>query len=90
MLGGEKNLEYTSFAFTWDMVATCFWASRNRYFGQLVGKGKTPSEAYDILKSEKKHAEWYETLKGIWEKILANKNLKYFWEIVKIFLHKKN
>jgi hypothetical protein len=43
-----------------------------------------------MLKSEKKHAEWYETLKWVWEKILANKNLKYFWEIVKIFLEKKN
>lgn len=90
MLGWGKNLEYTSFAFTWDMVATCFGASRNRYFGQLVGKGKTPLEAYEILKSEKKHAEWYETLKWVWEKILANKNLKYFWEIVRIFLEKKN
>jgi glycerol-3-phosphate dehydrogenase len=39
------------------MVATCFGASRNRYFGQLVGKGKTPREAYEMLKSEKKHAE---------------------------------
>ena len=86
ILGWEKNLDFESFAFTWDMVATCFWFSRNRYFGQLVGKWHTPLQAYEILKSEKKHAEWYETLKWVWEKILANKNLKYFWEIVKIFM----
>lgn len=85
MLGWEKHLDFTSFAFTWDMVATCFWFSRNRYFGQLVWGGKTSQEAYEILKLENKHAEWYETLKGIWEKILANKNLKYFGEIVRIF-----
>ncbi len=85
MLGGEKNLDFTSFAFTGDMIATCFGASRNRYFGQLVWSWKTSLEAYEILKSEKKHAEWYETLKGIWDKILKNKKLKYFGEIVRIF-----
>lgn len=86
MIDWEKNLDFTSFAFTGDMVATCFWFSRNRYFWQLVWKWHTPLEAYEILKSEKKHAEWYETLKWVGEKILANKNLKYFWEIVKIFM----
>jgi glycerol-3-phosphate dehydrogenase len=45
------------------MIATCFGNSRNKYFGKLVGGGMTPTEAYEQLKIEKKHAEGFETLK---------------------------
>jgi glycerol-3-phosphate dehydrogenase len=65
LLGGNNTLDYGDFALGGDMIATCFGNSRNKYFGKLVGTGKTPTEAYDQLKEEKKHAEGYETLKGI-------------------------
>ena len=45
------------------MIATCFGNSRNKYFGKLVGSGKTSEEALGQLKEEKKHAEGFETLK---------------------------
>ena len=70
----------------WDIIATCFWNSRNRYFWNLVWTWKTSFESYEILKSEKKHAEWFETLKWLKEIILKDKRLKEYKNIVKIFL----
>ena len=65
LLGGSDALDYGDFSLGWDMIATCFGNSRNKYFGKLVWEGKTPLEAYAQLKEQKKHAEGFETLKGI-------------------------
>ena len=85
-LNWEKNIKFIDFAFLWDIIATCFWESRNRYFWNLVWTWKTSFESYEILKSEKKHAEWFETLKWLKEIILKDKRLKEYKNIVKIFL----
>lgn len=85
LLWWDESVNFWDFSLGWDLIATCFWNSRNRYFWNLVGKGKTPFEAEQILKTEKKHAEWYYTILGIKDVISQNKNLKEFWKIVEIF-----
>jgi len=84
-LWGDKNIDFKEFALWWDIIATCFWNSRNRYFWKLVWEGKTVKDALEILKLEKKHAEWYETLKWI-SKIIKESDLKEFKKIVQIFI----
>nr|MDD3720407.1 hypothetical protein [Candidatus Gracilibacteria bacterium] len=67
LLGGSDSIEFERFAIGGDLIATCFGNSRNRYFGRLIGEGRTTKETLDILASEKKMAEGYETLKGVYE-----------------------
>jgi glycerol-3-phosphate dehydrogenase len=83
--GWEENINFSDFFLGGDLIATCFGDSRNRYFWKIVWEGKSPKEAEEILKQEKKHAEWYYTILWIKDKILKNKNLVEFWKIVKIF-----
>ena len=86
LLGGSPILDYGEFALGGDMIATCFGNSRNKYFGKLVGAGKTPIEAYEQLKSEKKHAEGFETLKGIAKFLEGKEGFKEIKKIIDIFL----
>lgn len=81
----EENINFSDFSLGWDLIATCFWNSRNRYFWKLVWEGKTPIEVEQILKQEKKHAEGYYTILWIKDIILKNKDLVEFWKIVEIF-----
>jgi len=83
---GDENIDFSDFSLGWDLIATCFWNSRNRYFWNLVWKWKTSQEAESILKQEKKHAEWYYTLLWIQDVILKNEKLVEFGKIVKIFV----
>lgn len=85
-LGWVRDMDFSQYALGWDLIATCFGNSRNRYFGKLVGEGKSPHEAYDILKSEKKHAEGYETLKGIKKFVENNDTYPELQKIIMIFL----
>lgn len=66
---GNPNIDFSYYSLGWDIVATCFGNSRNKYLWNLLWSGKNISEALDILKSENKHAEWYETLKAVYETI---------------------
>lgn len=86
MLGWEEDFRFDSFALGGDIIATSFGSSRNRYFGKLVGSGKTVAEARDVLKSEKKHAEWYETLKWVAHFIEWKIILPELEKVCKIFL----
>ena len=79
-------LDYGDFALGGDMIATCFGNSRNKYFGKLVGSGMTPLEAYAKLKEEKKHAEGYETLKGMKSFIEGKGNFSELEKVIHIFL----
>lgn len=81
----DENIDFSDFSLGGDLIATCFGNSRNRYFGNLVGTGKTALEAQKILKNEKKHAEGYYTLLGIQEIILKDETIKEFRKIVEIF-----
>ncbi len=65
----NKNIDFSYYSLGWDMIATCFWKSRNRYFWKLLWEWKNIEEVLNILKSENKHAEWYETLKAVYDKI---------------------
>ena len=88
MLWGESNMNFWDFALGGDMIATCFGNSRNKYFGKLVWEGKTPTEAYEQLKTEKKHAEGFETLK--WLKIFTDGKVRFdeLQKVIEIFLDK--
>lgn len=85
LLWGNENIDFSDFSLGWDLIATCFWNSRNRYFGNLVGQWKSAFEAEQILKNEKKHAEGYYTLLWIGKVIDTHEKLKAFQNIVKIF-----
>lgn len=67
LLWWSDSIEFERFAIWWDLIATCFWNSRNRYFWRLIWEWRTTKETLDILASEKKMAEWYETLKWVYE-----------------------
>ncbi len=83
----SKDLDFSYYSLGWDIVATCFGNSRNRYFWQLLWSWKDIMEVLNILKSEKKHAEWYETLKAVYEKVKDKKwfyNIKFLYWLVEI------
>jgi glycerol-3-phosphate dehydrogenase len=61
----EVRADFTSYALSWDIIATCFGNSRNRLLGNMLGKWASIEEALTELKAQKKIAEGYETLKGI-------------------------
>jgi len=62
----NKELDFSYYSLGWDIIATCFWNSRNRYLWKLLWSWKYIKEALEILKSENKHSEWYETLKVVY------------------------
>lgn len=88
LLGGSGKVDFGMFALGGDLIATCFGASRNRYLGYLVGSGKTPADALEILRSEKKHAEGYETLRGLLS-LIRSHDLPHFQEVAEIFFRKE-
>lgn len=86
LLGGTQDIEFSEYALWGDIIATCFWDSRNRYFWKLVGSGKTVGESLSKLQEEKKHAEGYETLKGVGTLISKEPRFPAFQKILHIFL----
>ncbi|MFA5917704.1 MAG: NAD(P)H-dependent glycerol-3-phosphate dehydrogenase [Candidatus Gracilibacteria bacterium] len=73
LLGGDDRIKFDTFAIGGDLIATCFGNSRNRYFGRLVGEGHKVKEVLETIRNEKKIAEGYETLKGVY-KIIQDKD----------------
>lgn len=65
----KSQIDFTDYALSGDLIATCFGASRNRLLGNMLGQGKNINEALEILKSQNKIAEWYETLKWVYKLI---------------------
>ena len=84
LLWGTRNIDFWDFALGGDMIATCFWNSRNRYFWKLVGEWNTPKSVEEKLKLEKKHAEGYYTLMGIKE-VIYEHNFPHFSQVACIF-----
>lgn len=66
-MGGNKNLEFSDYALSGDIIATCFGWSRNRLLGNMLGQGTDITDALAELKTQNKIAEGYETLKGIYK-----------------------
>ncbi len=61
------GIDFTDYALSGDLIATCFGASRNRQLGVLLGWGMNRDEALTDLASQKRIAEWYETLKWVYK-----------------------
>lgn len=83
--GGSKNIDFWYYSLWGDMIATCFWNSRNRYFGHLLWEGKSGEEARTQLQKENKHAEGYETLKAVYNKVGEMKwfeNIKFLYNVL--------
>lgn len=85
LLGGNPEIDYGNFA---RLRYDChlFGNSRNKYFGKLVGAGKTSTEALDQLKEEKKHAEGFETLKWVRDFIIWKWDFHELQKVIAIFL----
>ncbi len=85
MLWWEWNLRFLNYSLGWDLIATCFWDSRNRLLWELVAKWQSVSEVLEFMKKEKKTAEWYHTLKWIYTLTKWNDNFEEINKIGKIF-----
>ncbi len=75
------KLEFGQYSRSGDVIATCFWPSRNREFWELLWQWKTVNQTIDIMQKENRHAEWYQTLKAIYKII---KNEEWFENIKKL------
>lgn len=80
----NENIDFSYYSLWWDIIATCFGNSRNRYFWRLLWEGKSVEESLEILKKENKHSEWYETIKAVYSKIWDKK----WFELVREFYNK--
>jgi len=69
LLLGAKEHTFGPGSQAWfgDLMTTCFGNSRNRYFGELLGKGHSVTDALALLEQEKKRAEGYATTKVLHE-----------------------
>eukprot|EP01125_Pyxidicula_operculata_P019841 TRINITY_DN721_c3_g2_i1.p1 TRINITY_DN721_c3_g2~~TRINITY_DN721_c3_g2_i1.p1 ORF type:complete len:348 (+),score=90.72 TRINITY_DN721_c3_g2_i1:58-1101(+) len=62
LLGGKaETFSLGSFAWIGDLLTTCFGSSRNRQFGELIGKGLTPEEAKTQMSGKRLSVEGYIT-----------------------------
>ncbi len=68
LLLGAKEHTFGPGSQAWfgDLMTTCFGNSRNRYFGELLGKGRSVADALALLEQEKKRAEGYATTKALY------------------------
>lgn len=86
LYGWNWDIDFSYYSLGGDIIATCFWDSRNRYFWQLLWSGKSISEVLEQLKVENKHAEGYETLKAVYE-IVKDKEgfeiVKFLYGLIK-------
>jgi len=69
LYNASNQLDFSYYSLWWDIIATCFWNSRNKYFWYLLAKEKDINKVLKILKFENKHSEWYETIKAVIKKI---------------------
>jgi glycerol-3-phosphate dehydrogenase (NAD(P)+) len=86
LYGWNSELDFSYYSLGWDIVATCFGNSRNRYFWNLLWKGKSIEYVLWIMKHENKHAEGYETLKAVYDMIREKEwfeNVKFLYNLIK-------
>lgn len=82
LLWWDRDINFSDYALGWDLITTCFWKSRNRYFWNLIWKWNSLEETLEIFKKENKIAEGYETMKWVY-KIIEDKD--WFEEIKKVY-----
>ncbi|MCH8518724.1 hypothetical protein LAT59_03100 [Candidatus Gracilibacteria bacterium] len=68
----EKDIDFLDYAFSGDLITTCFGNSRNRLLGNMLGEGMGIEKALLEIQAQRKIAEGYETLKGI-KKVIEKK-----------------
>ena len=61
------SLWFSNYSLGWDLIASCFWNSRNREFWKMLWEWKWISEILNILKENNKISEWYYTFKWIYK-----------------------
>ncbi len=86
LLWWEENINFTDYALGWDLITTCFWNSRNRYFWRLLWEGKSLNEVLEIFKKENKIAEGYETMKWVYTLIKEKNNFEEIKKVCEIIL----
>lgn len=71
---GAKKETFSMGGQAWfgDLMTTCFGKSRNREFGELIGKTKQVKEALQKLRSEGKTVEGYITAKVVYNLIVKH------------------
>lgn len=82
----DENIDFWYYSLWWDLIATCFWDSRNRYFWKLLWEWKKVNQALEILKNQNKYSEWYETLKAVFDLIKDKDwfdNIKFLYNLIK-------
>jgi glycerol-3-phosphate dehydrogenase (NAD(P)+) len=79
---GAKKETLTGYSWKGDIKVTCFGDSRNRLFGELIGKGMSRGEAVRELAKEKKHAEGLATLEMVRKLAQENKIKMHLVEIL--------
>ena len=84
ILGWGEYFEFSDYSLGWDIIATCFWNSRNKYLWELLGKWNSAEKALEIIKKENKTAEWYHTLKAVAEIIEGKEGFEEIKKLVKI------
>ena len=87
MLWGEYGLPFSNYSNGGDIIATCFWNSRNKYFGTLIGSWNTVEQALEIMANENKLAEGYYTFKGIYPYIQDQPGFEEIKKIGRILIH---
>lgn len=72
---GAKERTFSSGSHSWtnDLWMSCTGNTRNRYFGELIGKGHKPREALNILESEHKIAEGFYTARVVYQILKKHK-----------------
>ncbi len=80
------KLDFGQYSRSGDVIATCFWPSRNKEFGELLWQGKSLEETIEIMHKKNRHAEWHPTLKAIYKIIKDEEgfeNIKKLYNICK-------
>ena len=85
LLDWGEYFDFSDYSLGGDIIATCFWNSRNRYLGELVWSWKDVESALDQMKQEKKTSEWYATLKWVYALIKEKDEFEELQKLGKIF-----
>ncbi len=86
LLWWDKEINFSDYALWWDLITTCFWNSRNRYFWKLLWEWKKIDEVLEVFKQENKIAEWYETIKGLYKIIDKKEGFEEIKKVCEIIL----
>lgn len=80
----RANLRFWDYSVWWDIIASAFGDSRNKLFWKLLWEGKPVQEVLDYMQKERKTAEWYHTLSGVYNLI---KDKEWFTLIKELWKH---